>query len=525
MRKPELTDFFTHDQPLGPINSSTIKSRNVMKHLFSTENLIYREMGHRPSAIIGRRGAGKTAALRSVYLSDDYDIIIELEAHKAFREIIDSIAEIATGAVFPEEVAELWNTMFWHTVLPAIAKQASGPSGREVDAVKRYVSGMGIGAMQSPYRVMRKVVRILKDRGGDKPIGMLGEFLEEEVFDDVTFIEARSRAIEFMDQNNLRAIILLDTLDDFQLEDTAMHHAISGLLKCQGEFRFPGSPCELRCCIPSEIFHQISEVSSNPIKDFQQQLMVHWHAGELIQIAARRYLEYLQLYYPDLHAEFDHLDSSKRSDARTFWQAILPARVENKLGIVEGTIAYILRHTQLLPRHLLTYLNSIARITRRNGGHPGQFTYDAVVEGIHQTENTICAGIFSAFRYAYPGAKQACERCLPYLPLHFEDSELHKAYIRRGKGIPNIFDYDDFKRMLIEIGAIGRATKTTRRYVEGVFEYIVPHKLIVSSADALCIHPLFCEIFSVVKPEKEANPRVIYPYGTDTDAEEFRQLN
>ena len=148
----------------------------------------------------------------------------------------------------------------------------------------------------------------------------------------------------------------------------------------------------------------------------------------------------------------------------------------------------------------------------------------AILEGIFETEGIICQEVFRAFKYRFPGAEQACKQCIPYLPLYFPYGELHRVYNKHGQGIFGVYEFGDLLNMLIEIGVIGRVIRETDRYIEGRFEYNAPHHLVVSSDDRLCLHPVFSEVFAAKKPEVGPETRAIYPFGTDIDEPEFREL-
>lgn len=81
-------------------------------------------------------------------------------------------------------------------------------------------------------------------------------------------------------------------------------------------------------------------------------------------------------------------------------------------------------------------------------------------------------------------------------------------------------DFWDFRRLLIETGIVGRVMGETERYTIGRFEYTEPHKLVVSSDDLLCLHPVFATVYKY-KRTKVIKP--IYPYGTDIDGEDHRE--
>lgn len=72
--------------------------------------------------------------------------------------------------------------------------------------------------------------------------------------------------------------------------------------------------------------------------------------------------------------------------------------------------------------------------------------------------------------------------------------------------------------MLTEIGAVGRLVGETDRYYEGVFEYMVPNKLIYSSRDRFCIHPVFSEVYNVNADYEGVKPIYTFWSGiTDSD--------
>lgn len=526
----ELRDYFAPDHPFGPLSTTDIHDAESFAAIFSKDNLIYSELHSHPSLtlIIGRRGSGKTAFLRSVTIDETYEIKIELSTHKPFREIITSIEEISKGAVLVEEVADLWNVILWVPLLVEVAKLEGSSDAQKL--IRRYLDGLELNQTPrlNPYAVMRRVIGIIRARGGDSSIAMAAEFTDQMIFNDVVFEQAQEAALDHLKQNNMRSIILLDSLENFALDDQTMCHAIAGFLHAQGKFHSAGSPCELRCCIPAEIYHVLLDLSSNPNKDFQHRVLLHWSAGELLRIAAQRYAQFLRLYEPKIFEEsFAHLDLKKRYDAQVFWHSILPNKIQNKVGGTEDALPYILRHTQLLPRQFLLYLNQIAVKNAATDGHVLQFQHNAVVDGVFEIEHTICSEIFKAFEYVHPGAKVACERCLRYLPTRFTDGELHKVYNQHGKGrITDVYDFEDFKKLLIEIGVIGRVIRTTGRYIEGVFEYAVPHKLITNTDDELCVHPVYSQTFRVNRDTStEDGKLVVYPYGCTIDASDRRQIS
>ena len=181
-------------------------------------------------------------------------------------------------------------------------------------------------------------------------------------------------------------------------------------------------------------------------------------------------------------------------------------------------MSYILRHTQLLPRHFLMLLNSIFK--GLSSPNPFPISQDKIINGIRKVEEFIVSEIFVAFKLIHPTAEATCKRCLPELGHKFSVGELHQVFTRHGKVVFSGEGMFEFQRMLIEIGALGRVVpgKETDLYIKGNFEYTVAHELTISYDDQLCVHPLFSGIFG----NSARKDRPVYPYGTVLDDEDYR---
>jgi hypothetical protein len=159
------------------------------------------------------------------------------------------------------------------------------------------------------------------------------------------------------------------------------------------------------------------------------------------------------------------------------------------------------------------YLNSIFGRQRQIGGsaYP-MISEDAVKAGIAQIEHRLCQEVFSAYYTRYPSAQQICEACIPELPLRFSWGQLEKVFNRAGKKAWGGSDFGDFRRLLMELGIMGRVTGETERYVIGRFEYIEPFKVNASTNDDLCLHPVFAQVFHFTK---KSGAKAVYPFGSD----------
>jgi hypothetical protein len=295
---PILKDYFSHDQPFGPINASTITDAEAMRQLYDTENKVYAELASHPSLslIVGRRGSGKTALLRSELLRQSYAVVLELPAAESFQQVVKSIQEFPVEASPAENVSKVWHFILWVALLHEISLKFPTDSC----GIREYIDGLDLRESNDPYVIMRETLRKLRryadEHTDGDPIDAAFDFVNELKFNGTSFHDARQIAIDCLRERG-PAIILMDSLDDFELEHQANENSLKGLLRCQAEFHVPNQPATLRCCLPAELMKPIyMQLSDNPLKDFGSKLDVTWRVEELLRIAAHRFKKYIEFY-------------------------------------------------------------------------------------------------------------------------------------------------------------------------------------------------------------------------------------
>ncbi|RPI91275.1 MAG: hypothetical protein EHM40_00025 [Chloroflexi bacterium] len=515
-----IRPYITKDEPFGPIDSADIdpKDVDVMNRLFERHNWIYKNLHQRPSIIMGRKGSGKTYYLRTVFFDKQYDFFTEIRTAHVLGHISNMIQGITRDAVFPETLAELWETILWICVLSEIRSYGL-LSSEELHIINAYLNKVGIKGRDTVNDVLWKLANLFDEVMKKNPRDGIAEVLRR--FDRVTFDDAKSIVAGRLQASKKSFVILMDSLDDFHLDIDSVSRSLQGLLKFVGSMNKPRDVVDIRFCLPSELFRQIVKISSNPNKDFRRALKLQWTASELVLIGAQRLTYYLALYHSGFLKGMSPLDLTKRGDAMTLFSKVLPAKVTNQAGFQEETMSYILRHTQLLPRHFLMLLNSIFKgLDAAPGSNPFPISEEKIIQGIRKVEEFIISEIFVAFKLIHPTAEATCKRCLPELGHKFSMGELHQVFTRHGKAVFGGEGMFDFQRMLIEIGALGRVIpgKETDVYIKGGFEYTVAHELTLSHDDELCIHPLFSGIFR----NDGRKDRPVYPYGSVLDDEDYR---
>jgi hypothetical protein len=515
-----IKEYINSETPFGPINAAKIENSEAAQLLFDRENRIYKSLTANPSIIVGRRGSGKTAYLRGEHFSNRYDIVIECTASDSFATILRRVHDGLTEDSVAEEVAAVWETMF-HLLLFDHLIFSPAFNRNELKLTRDYMAKIGHRNGQNVEEVLWNLIDTIAAKATNGRLAIAVNIIK--VFDNVRFEDAYKEAIAAMRSKRLKAILLLDNLEDFPIDAPLVAHAMTGLLRCVGAFNKPRCPFYIRFCLPAELYHVFLDLAANPIKDFERHIILHWHSTELLSIAARRIQIYAELYHEELSARVSGKDIGKRKEAQEVFHAIFPEQITNAFGNEEGTLGYILRHTQLLPRHLLYYLNEISGVIRRLGGNMHAVTPKAVRDGIARTEGKIVNDIFNAFKRRFPKAREICSRCIPELPLVFSYGMLQEVYTRHGKvAISEDFFY--FKNMLVEIGAVGRVLSESEKYKIGLFEYNAPLKLIISTDDELCLHPIFASVFNCRLPKNNVVRRPIMPYGSELETPDEREF-
>ncbi|MDE1463905.1 P-loop ATPase, Sll1717 family [Spartinivicinus poritis] len=513
-QKELVSIYITEDEAFGPVNAAEIEDTEALQILFDTHNRIYKQLHQRPSIVIGRKGAGKTSYLHSAYFEKNYDYVVEISTPKAFTNVIESIEKTTKGALFPETIAEMWETVLCITFFSKIREELCA-SKKLIDA---YLAKIGIRAGATIDDVLWNIADTISEKASGKALGIIAEILRRT--DNISFADVKETVRKELQEKKQRAVIMLDSLDEFQLDIDSVSLALQGLLKCIGRSNKPSARTDIRFCLPAELFHKFQSISSNPNKDFRRELVLHWTAPELLLVAANRLLLYLELYKNDFYKNYGATSILNNNDVRKIFHTILPNQMVGGLGVTEEPLAYIIRHTQLLPRHLLILLNSIwQRNKRLSESNCLKLHEDSIREGVSAVEQKLVMEIFVAYKAVHPHAQAACEQCFPELHHVFSIGDLERVFRTHGKRATESDDFFLFKRMLIEIGAIGKVINVTDRYVQALFEYTVPHRLVTSTDDELCIHPLFSEIYSA----KTKLKMPVYPYGSMLDDPDYRE--
>lgn len=523
---PLIDSMFTIDTPLGPISTPVGELGRTKKFheiLFDQAAQLSRRSDElRPWVIVGRRGAGKTAFLYHRFFAGSYQHHVPMESAQVFRDIslqIESLLQrdVPTYAPFVENVSELWRAIFITSLIAKVTASIRATPRLHNDpalpVMQQFLDHVGIRRQLSPRSILRQLLRTA-ERGGDSTLA----FIEDHLVNEIGLYDAECALIEFCDRHQQRMMVLIDSVEHFPIDDFRMDAAAGGLLHLLSRLRLAYSPIHLCFCIPSELYHHFAtQISTNPEKDFESRLKLQWSAFELIKLSAMR----LNTYLARTKGLRRRLPNSlperpDRADIFAFWGEFLPDKVTNNLGAQEETLAFILRHTQLLPRHIIGIFNEIIRLSLSRDDEILRISEDDIVRGVRLAANSICLGILSSYKQVHPLAGDLCHQILPHLPNEFSLGDFKAVFRNQSRGL--VRDYREGINLFKEIGIFGIVYNETGIYYRGEFEYNEPGTMPYKDEDRFCVHPVFASEFRVGRANGGwTGKKVIYPRGTELD--------
>lgn len=516
-----LRKYLTRDNPIGPIAHEEIRSKKVAARLFDRENKIYAELARRPAYIFGRRGAGKTAFIRNIS-RDGYSVVVHVKAWETFSQVILELGDVEFTGKYVEQVAEVWEMLLWTAVIQKIG--GDEPEDPDVITCRALSEALRVRSANTGDKPIKTMARAFRRIAGTSPGITTSAMQDVEVRGKVSFSDARRCAEHFLEKEGTRALILMDSLEDYALSDERTVAAMGGLFKCITHLNSPESLCDIRCCFPSEVWYILRSSSKNPLKDFASRIRLQWHASELVSILAHRLKTYIDLHEDAFAAEHKvHLlNTEDRDDALRLVSLLMPPTITNEFETLESTVAYMFRHTQLLPRQLLVLFRTVFEKNRRFGGINTVINERAVKEGVAEAAKNIVFEIFQAFESVHPTAQEICVKCVGELPQVFNLQKLEEVYRWHVKKVMHAGDdFDDFKEILIRVGCLGKMTRETEKYFIGEFQYSGDDdELTVNSTDDVCIHPIFRRRFGA--KSDAAHAKAVYPFGTGIEDEDKR---
>lgn len=464
--------------------------------------------------IIGRRGSGKTSL--SEYFGFQQQIgnatSIDVNEPGVYNAILN---QVIRKIEHPSELAiplikDIWEYTIWQLVLHHL-------KGRG-DKIK--AESIVEGEPGSPSAILRSLFT-----------GLLQKYVVGEQADlsfQVTsklhgsgFRRAREGVLEATRRSPV--IVAIDSMEHYSTEDPYVMWATAALVECASDLnaQYAEQGLHVKVFLTDEIFPYFQEnVVTNVSKHIRHPLFLHWRPRDLARLVCWRLHKYLSQSGEHAYEVDGEIDwTSYGSVVSQVWNPLFGASLGGGGGLEEHTFPFVLRHTQMRPRQLMMICNRIARRARDAGTFPNagpELLASAVrEEGLHLSNEVV-----SSYSRIWPNAGQIVG-ALSGMPPRFEGRELDRVAKRTAAEWPDGFSRTKFKRLVTELGIVGRQRRGpsgSEGVVEADFEFLLEDRLYLTEKDICVLHPMFYRKLNI-----EAEPGVVvYPFPDHPDYRDLR---
>jgi hypothetical protein len=392
----------------------------------------------------------------------------------------------------PEYFVELWHQTLWDEIIQYFYKLAHDDAFREkLKAVDEYINVDGF----------------FNGSARDKAVTL--------------FENAKRCVLHFLEHRGETLYFLFDSMDDYPIRNATFSRILTGLFQGLTKVSDDSANIIVSFCIPEEIETFIAAGSSNLMKDMASSFRIRWKPIDLVRIVAHRLRLSASVYDRNLYESIKDLEFAKRTDIHQLFQFVLPRRIINSQGTEEDPLAYIIRHTQLLPRHILAIFNSALSVHYKTAKTFSGVSPEAIRAGVSAVQKRIADQILTPFEPLYPRLISQCRSILPDLDPICNFHTLNKVNKRFHRLIEE--DVTSVWDTLFEMGVIGRSTGhsgndhhdvvPSDRYCYGQFHFNIDGSFGLATDGEYCFHPVFTRAFGMVR--RSADKRVVYPAHID----------
>lgn len=505
----QLSATLSDIAPLGPIAHEDVpQSLHAVLVEPQVEAFRYRALDG-AQIITGRKGSGKSALLSNTVIDgirtedDTIEIgkpfIFHLKTWEPFYQIVRQVTsrmpdESVSSDLIPVEMLEQkWADALWDRIILYFSNFANVP------------------------RLKASLVNVLRYVEADEPFHGSAHRHAENLFR-----EARGDVVRLLDSHSAKLYFLCDSLERYPVRHALFRPIIGGMFRALASLSTTSPRIKVSFCVPEEMAPDLLEGSANVLKDWGSAHRIRWKPMELLRVVAHRYRLLARVKDPELYESLSEIDISRREGIHDIFDRLLPNKIKNRLGEIEDPLAYVIRHTQLLPRHAIVLFNNMLSRARADTGGWRRIPEEAMREGIAEAEELIAQHILVPFRSKYPRLIDACTDILPDLNPICSDSDLSKIG-RRFKGrheeeIQNVW------KTLYQMGVLGRVVEESvadvppemrsARYCFGEFVFNGAPSLGLATDQSYCFHPVFSRFFRIPRRDTD-DRRVVYPANTE----------
>lgn len=431
--------------------------------------------------LIGRRGAGKTSLSRFFEFQSNLPGSTAITAGPP-RDYFGPLARLAESLGSDEEYAigamsRVWTYLVWQLIFTEYRLKASNIS-----------LARALPLVHSPPDALRELVDDLTKKSD--PIAAAARAVSSEAFINV------AADVRGLTKSN-PVFISLDVREKYDPRNDGQMRALAALVQAASHFEQNWSRhgIYIKVFIPAEIYPTLCEsYILNPAKFVRKPVYMHWSPKDLVRLVCWRLWK--TLTEQGVHVETPDWDKPKSVYERC-WAPFFGESIQNGCGVRERTLAYVLRHTQLQPRQVVRLCNEIANTSST---FP-RFSQSDIVASIAALERELARDVLNSYSKSQSHINEVID-VLSGLPMVFEGSELDKIARKAAHALEGGYNLHAFRRLVAEIGIVGRVRKDSNGIIEADFEYFTEDRLGLSEHDTCAVHPMFFERLNIDTSQK-----------------------
>lgn len=525
--------YFTHESPLGPSDAGAISDHEVSNYLLNPETESFRSVLTGASIIVGRRGAGKSAlvlalknkaALRQ-YLIDyqsgssefkvhadltdleaEHVTVITIPAHIEMAEVSTLLRRRGT-ALGPELGADIWRGRLWMYVVKELLRD-SKLTQRLTKKTRQLISD----------------IKRLRDEDSLAQLDAaeLRRIMNSLSVNKVALIESLRQ--EFVGLG-LKVLFLIDSIDEYRIKEDIVPDVLGGLLHLVATVDPVAHPEVFKVALPSEVYRALRD-AANPARVGPRLELITWKPIHLVKIVSHRLLISARIRDDQLLMELQKAckphERGSRKWVQALWRKVFGDTVVDECGRPESSVSFLLRHTQLIPRHLILFIENFIKEQRKRTGEWGTIEPKTMLDVLPAACESVVRQVSYGYKHVYPGAAQVFEAYLPRCELVMTEGELQRLFHKsalRASGQEYTNSFPSFFRALIEMGVVGKLEDETGRYWKARFDYNSPAGISYNERDRFCIHPAFSNKY-LSRIQCASSGKVVLPIGNIDGFEE-----
>ncbi len=524
-QKPNLfyTDIRTNEHFLGDEDAAVewaneeYKPVDIFLHTSSYEDFKRKDCLY----VFGQRGSGKTAMMNMLLHEvrqrrvPDYGFALMINQEDAYHNLSKYLRRRLRNSQFSDCTQEdlvhtlknEWEWIFNISAMASIvkARYQEDKEDKDISIMIKYLRDKNLLNSDS-YEFKGKIIHRLMEcisqefKQDNIPSTAILGAAALNIFDKLLFTteyeSAQAALLRILKRLNMTCLIMVDSKEEYSLRDRIEQAVMTALIETTRNFYInePNNRILVKVAFPSEFSSHLS--IPNKEKTLSKSIFILWTYHDIVSLVAKRYWRLIQRNWS--------AEDLKRLDdfnvAQHFLYQHFPKKTAYGDNMLFDTMAYIIRHTHKKPRQVISLLNVILHLSKKEKNDILTISEAHIIKGVHANLKDLAEGCLNMYKQIYQNADTIVKRGLKGSRSYFDYSTLDK-YLKEVSSLRAEFELssEEVKRLLLAAGVLGIQQS---RYdlqdcemavVEALFEYQVKDTLTLTNKDICVLHPMFYE--------------------------------